>query len=419
MSRIAAALMVAVLAGTSPLALGQAVIGKIGKRAPEFKFEEERTREIKFELDDLRGRIVIFYCWRASSAESIELFAKMRSINDGYRSKGVRIVFVTPEPRETMEKTLNDNSIDFSTFNIYYGGLFQMVYGAMSHPEVVLVDPFGYLVWRGHPLDELERRLDDIIALTPPHSGNAELLTKRLRDAERLSSQGDYGRAYTLAKSVFELTDEGESENGSADALMKQIVEAARSRITEATAAERAGDYKKAAQLLADLSVRMPQTDISTDVDNEIGRMRGDRNTKVEVRNAIFNAEGEMLMDDAAELESFRFYERAQEIYEKLIEDEKYEDTDVLAKAEAALERLQNDAKVQQRLAERRQEEQLIRWLELGDRFAKLDLADSAREHYERVVKQDAKSRWGQRAAERLAKLPPAEASRGSKPAGG
>lgn len=401
-------------------AWGQAIIGKIGKRAPDFKFEDSRNRDIKFSLDQLRGRIVVFYCWRASSAESLELMSKMREIDAAYRPRGVRMVSVSADSREKTEEVLRERGADFFHESIYYGGTFQMVYGAMSHPEVVIVDPYGYLVWRGHPLDNLQQRLDDIIEYTPPHSGNTEWLAQRLRSAERLSGQGDYARAWWMARNVFELTDEGSSEHGSAEGLMKQIEEAARVRIPAALEAERAGQYDKAAALLADISVRMDKSDLAKDVNNEIGRMRGDRNMKVAIRNAIHNAKGEVLMDEAADLEEFHFYHRAADIYDQILQDESYDETPVVEKAEAALERLKTDPKIRERIADRLAQEQLMRWLDLGDRLAKLGLHDLARERYERIIQQDAKSKWGQRAAERLAKLPRAEVSKDAgKPAGG
>lgn len=402
-------------------ALGQGAIAKIGKRAPEFEFKDTETKDIKFSLEKLRGRIILFYCWRTSSAESLELMARMHEIDSKYRERGVRIVGVCPEPKDKMEKALNEKGIGFFYDNIWQAALFQMAFGSMSHPEVVLIDPYGILVWRGHPLDNLEQRLDDILEHTPSRSGDKEWLAAQLRAAERLSAQGDYGRAYWMAKQVLDFTDEAAPEHGSAEGAMKQIEEAGKTRIPAALEAERAGDIKKAAELLADISVRMAKTDLAKAVDNEIGRMSGDRNLKVEIRKAVNNARGQVLLDEAAMYEEAGLFDRAIEIAQNIVEDEEtYAETDALAQATAALERFKSDPKVRARVAERRAAEQYARWLDLGDRFAKAGLSELAREHYDKVIQAAADSKWGKRAAERVQKLPKAEASTGKdKPSGG
>lgn len=414
--RIAAVLAASLMVSA---ALGQAAIGKIGKPAPAFRFEDTETKEIKFLLDEFRGRVVVFYCWRASSAESLELLARMQLIDSQYRDRGIRIVGVCADDKERMDRVLRERGIGYFADNIYRASLFQMVFGSMSHPEVVLIDPYGYIVWRGHPLDNLEERLEDIIEMTPPRSGDTAWLNQRLRQSERHLAQGDFARAYWLAHDVTLLADKASSEFGRADGLTKQIEEAARSRIQAAIEAERAGDFEKAAGLLADISIRMPKTDLVRDVDTEVGRMRGDRNMMVAMRNALNTARGELEMDKAADLEEAGLFDRAAEVYKDLMDDEAYDDTEIPDRAEAALERIETDPNVRERLEQRRAEEQLARWLDLGDRFAKLNLPELAREHYDRVVKKSPSSKWGKRAAERMKSLPPAEVSRGHSGAGG
>jgi tetratricopeptide (TPR) repeat protein len=139
-----------------------------------------------------------------------------------------------------------------------------------------------------------------------------------------------------------------------------------------------------------------------------IGQMSADRELKKLIREALENAEGELLNDQAAGLEDDEYYVDAKEIYEKVIKE--HADTDAAQEAERRLERIERDTTIQKKIAERRAREQAVRWLDIGDRFAALKLYDEAREHYQRLIREHPDTLAAARAKERLSALPTAKA---------
>jgi tetratricopeptide (TPR) repeat protein len=421
MIMLAAVLLVAVPASAQRIAT-------IGKVIPDdkIKLEWDRGEEEIYLFRELRGGIAVFYFWRSRNLDSVERLAEMTALHGKYRDKGVRFISVTADKKEKFEEVARER--DFSAFRYWFWNatvLYHML-GALSDPYVVLIDPRGVLAWRGVPDKGFEQRLADLIAETNPPIGDPKWLDRRYRQAQRLHDQRDYGKAYTIARALYKMTDESHSAHEKARALMERCEGAAEEWLREAIQAERDKDLEKAARIVAEIAVRFEDPDEDEDdrsrrgdrrddndesikrkAEIEIGRMNGNRELKKLIREAQNNAEGQVLNDQAAALEEDDYYVDAKRIYEKVIKD--YEDTDAAKEAKRRLKRIERDKSIQQKIAERRSREQAIRWLDIGDRFAAMELYDEAREHYERLVKEHPDTTAATRAKERLSKLPKAK----------
>jgi thiol-disulfide isomerase/thioredoxin len=117
-------------------------------------------------LDALRGRIVVVEFWatwcppcRTSIPHLIELHKK-------YGPKGVTIVSLTNEPKETVEPFAKELGM---TYAIGGGSTSAAAYGVRGIPTAFIVDTAGAIAWQGHPMDpKFVTALDEQLAKTPP-----------------------------------------------------------------------------------------------------------------------------------------------------------------------------------------------------------------------------------------------------------
>jgi len=382
----------------------------IGKPAPdvELKVKEQQggATKDKFLIRDYRGRLVTMYFWRTRNVQSVELLKMMRDLEQKYRPKGVIFMDFCSDSKEKVEKFVQDEAIDTLSDHIYGLGVkrLQEMYGALSEPFVVIVDPWGILRWRGHPLDGVEERILEFLEKYPPPGGDPEWLDRHLRQAERLLDQGEIGRAYTVAKQVLDYTNEENEYHAKAESLTEKIEGAAEEWLKQAIKHEEKGEYDDAARIVAQISVRIAETDLAHDAEQEIGRMNGRRELKERIREALKQARAEVLLDEATVFEERGDYESAIEVYRRVIK--KYEDTQAERTAKQALERIKNDPEVQQAIARARKQRMADRWFDLGRRCARLGLYDEARQWYEKILSEHPDTSAADKARAALRELP-------------
>jgi tetratricopeptide (TPR) repeat protein len=242
---------------------------------------------------------------------------------------------------------------------------------------------------------------------TPPAGADPEALKARFNLAKQALDGKEYGRAYSLAKDVGTLLEKDNPIGQSATKLMEQVQEAAKKWLEEAQEAIKAKDYDKACRILAEITVRLEGTPVAADASKEVARLLGDRELKPKIRKALDNAKGLVLNDQAAMQESAQRFVDAVRIYRETANT--YPDSDAAAAAEKAIERISVDPKTKQAIAAMRTEDEADRWLDLGDRLAKVKLYAKAREYYGNILEKHPDSRAASKAKDRLAKLPPDE----------
>jgi peroxiredoxin len=384
----------------------------IGERAPELAATGWANSAGTPKLERFRGRIVVLFFFRSDDA-SVEFVPALNDVNKSFGRLGVTVVGLMPQKKEQAESLVKGKDIKFI---VGYGVDTEGRYEVSAFPKIYLLDTLGRLVQRFHPGDDLEAHIRAQLRKTPPAGADADGLARRLEQAKTALKDNEYGKAFTLAQDVSKLAEKDSSPAKAAAELMKKIEDAARKWLEEAKAAVKAasdpaskdpdkeGKYDKAGRILAELSVRFAGGDLAKQADDEIGRLMGDARLKPKLRAALSNVKGELGNEQAAAEEAGGHYLEAFKLYRTVTEE--YPDTEAGQAADQALARLRSDPKLQETIKNLRADEEAERWLDLADRFAKLEMYGKARECYERIVELHGNTSAAPKAKERLAKLP-------------
>lgn len=407
-------------------------IATIGRRLPSFQYGDNQQDLKTFSVPDFRGSYLLFYFWRTNNAESVAMYQKLSGMEGSLRGKGVRLYPVCADTAERFNEFAKVRDIPPMARPFFGRGL-NMLYGAMSEPFLVLADPMGRLIWRGAPSDRWEERLDYYLEILPSPAVNEAYIAQRFRDAERLREAGELGKAYSVARSLSQMsTDLNESNQTKAQSLMDKIEGEAAEWLKKAVKHELDGEKEKAAYIIAQISVRFgkqeddeprparppgdqqnqqneqqqeqQKSQLIKDTESEMGRMFGDRTIRVLIDKEVKNARGELQNEWADQLERWNLIEPASLIYTSVVK--RFEETEAAKSAEAAVERIKKDRKIQQAIATARNEELAYRCFDVGERLEKIQVYDQARAYYERAIKEYPKAIITAKARERLAKLP-------------
>ena len=407
MRKLAGLLLVSFIGGLAAPSFAQA----IGKPAPEVIYEKGKDKEDdRFLVEKHRGRVLVLYFYRFGNLESIEMLKYITSMEEKTRTRGVRYIGFCANSKERFEKEFKDSVSEVPQMRLqYYGNIMKLVqfaYRALSEPYVVIIDGNGILRWRGHPLDGFEERLDWVLDRYPPPGGDPKWLEARIRTADKLLQQGEVGKAYSAAKDVFDYTDEDQPEHAKAEGVLEKLKGEAETWLKKAIEHEQAGEYDRAAKIVADISVRIEGEDVARDAEQEIGRMNGRLELKQKIRNALDVSHGSLLIEHASIAEDRGDYETAIRLCEQVVKDFEESDSDITDQAEKEIERIEKDPDAQAVLAKVRSVRLCDRWLDLGERCEKMELHDDARTWYEKLIKEYPESEAAEKAKVALARLP-------------
>jgi len=375
----------------------------LGERLPELVAADWGNTETRPTLDRLRERIVVLFFFRTDDT-SVDAFPILSQVHKNFSQRGVVVIGLTPQSKEAAENIIKGKELRFI---VGYGVATEERYQVSAFPKVYLLDTAGRLVDRFHPGDGLEEKISAQIRRTPPAGSDVATLKSRYEQARGAYTKGEYGRAYALAQDVKKVADENSNIGRAVAELLKQIEEAARKWLDEAREAAGANEHDKACRILAELSVCFAGTQVAADADTEIGRLMGMRELKPKLRKALDNAKGQFLNDQAAAHEAGNRFLEALQLYREVTEE--YPETDAAKAAEQAIERINSDDRIQQKITALWAEEEADRWLDIAERFAKVEMYDKAREFYQRILDTHPKAAAATRAKERLAKLPTGE----------
>jgi len=384
---------------------GSALAQHVGDPAPDFEIEDtdrgkDKDKDEEHRLSSYKGRIVLLFFWRSTSSRSLDMIPTLNQIHRDYRPRGVVIFAATPEEEKDIEDVAKEKQIEFQTLHGKARGLYRVP----SLPYAYLIDPDMKVAWRGNPEKNLEDRLAELMRRSPPACSDLAAEQSRLRKAEQLHEQRDYGRAYTIATKLADLEEENAALAENARALMEKLEQAAEKWLEEAKEAQRAGDYETACRIVAVISVRFENTDVAHAAEDEIARLRAERKSKELIRAERKKAQAEVALDEAADFEADRRYVKALDTYEAVVK--KFKDSEAAKQAQAAIERITTDSAIQQHVKKWRDVGRAERWLDLGDRFAEVEMFELAREYYERVVSEHPTSQAATKAKKRLKDLP-------------
>lgn len=385
----------------------------VGSKAPlwdEVKDSFRGSEESRLSASMFRDKIVVFMFWRTTNSESLEALNELNRLHKQFGKLGVTFIAYAPEKQERVKPVAEGKKLEYLwVYREGTGRGLEELYGVSSFPRVFIVDPSGVVAWIGHPADNLEDRIRKQIARTPPSGASSALTKDRMSRAEAAFRKEEFGRAYTLAKSVRDAVEKDTPVFNAAKALIEKCEEGAKKSMTQAAEDFRAERFEEAAKRVAQISVRMAGTDAAKLADEEVAKLRGNSKSKNLIKTAIENVQGEMRNDEAAEFEQLERYPEALAAYRDVTI--KYKGTDAFTFAEKAIKRFKEDKALADKIAVRAASETAERWLDLGDRFARLELNTQARKHYEAIVKDYPNTEAAARAKERLAKLPETDGS--------
>ncbi len=373
---------------------------RLNEKAPEIKAASWMNAEGEVTLEKFRERIVLLFFFRSNDSASVEAFAVLNRI---HKAEGGRVIIIglTTEKREKAEGVLKGKEVPWI---VGFETKSEETYKVPAPPQIYLIDTAGVLRGRYHPADALEDKVALQKERTPPQGSDAATLKKVLDEAKALERKKQVGRAYRLARQVSKDAEKDSPLAKEAEEVVKRLEEAARKLLEEAREAGKAKDYEKACRILGELSVNFAGTPLQGDIETEIGRLMGDREVKPRMRRALDNANGQIVLDQAAEHESYRRYLLALRLYREVME--KYPGSDAAKAAEQAVDRITNDPQAKEIIRNLRGDAEAERWLEIAERFAKVEMFGKAREYYERIIAQHPNTRAASKARERLPKLP-------------
>lgn len=393
------------------LLCSMALAQKVGLPAPEIEYEREDQRpadDPNLQIEELRGRIVLFFFLRAGNPESVEALPIVIKVVENFGGQGVVLIAATDEKKDKVEGTLKSNG--FEGF-IWYGDGVPTLYDVASYPYIFIIDPAGIVAWKGHPMDDLENRVRDQLRKTPPIGADEDALNEKLRRAEEYVAKNEFGRAETLAKFVMNVTDKNSGPHEKARGLHEKLLESAKARLDEARGLYRDRKYQESCDIVAEIHVHFTtkqkegaDRDLVIACDTDIGRLRGDINTKQMIGKTIDNFRGRLKNDEAAELERNSDFVGALRIYRKVLED--FPKLASGEAAKAAIDRLNADPKVQARMTKWREEQSAERMLQMAERYARVDMFDEAREQFQKIIDQFPRSPAATQAREAIKKLP-------------
>jgi hypothetical protein len=390
----------AVLAGVLAAASAQ----EVGERAPDLELrggEGEQSSSVPL-LERYKNRIIVLVFWRSIDAGSVELFPMLNALHENYLKRGVVLIGLTDEKKEKADATYKGKE---GKFTHYTGINPEDPYRFPAPAYAYIIDIHGNIAYaRFHAGSGLEERIKEVMAKGPPVGADEQSVKLRVTKLAQLLNKGDLGRAYTIFRDLKAVVEEKEGPLAEQlQQLDEQFKQGAQAWLKRARDQVTVRDYKPACRALAELDVRFVDSDIQEEVDREIGRLQGDNNTKEMIRQALDNAEGELRNDDAAALEESRLYLDALEVYREVTEE--YEGTEAAKVARSAIERLNSDPAVQQDIQKLKAAEQAERGYDLGDRFARVDLFDLARQQFEKVVREHPDTLAAKKARDRLDNL--------------
>lgn len=382
---------------TVGVAFGQTV----GEKAPYFgsaETDEDGKRGEVENLEDMRGLMVVLFFFTADDPASTDAIDDVARLN---RTAGVKVIGISPSKEADVKRVMEAKG-DPISFTWESRGTAAR-YDVSNYPRAYIIDPSGIIAWRGHP-GELAEQLKNQMRITPPIGADDASLSSKLSRAKTALSDDQTGLAFWLAKQVTGIAAEGTSLHNDATSLQADVEEKIKEKVAEARELITKEKYVEAADILASLKVRLEGHDLAKEIETEINRMRGSRQAKEIVEKQIRNMRAQVALEEALELLEFKRYVDANRSFRDV--RDKFENTPAADTADAELKKIRSDEEMRKVIRAHYDEMQAENWLDIGNRYAKLELYDQARDYYGRITKEHPNSDAAKRAEKRLKDLP-------------
>lgn len=111
---------------------------------------------------ELKGRAYVLEFWATWCPPCRTSIPHLNEIYGKYKARGLEIIGVTQEDRQTVRNFTKDVPIEYTVAHDTYGKLNDQ-FQIQGIPHAMIVDKTGKIVWEGHPSSLPEAQLESVL----------------------------------------------------------------------------------------------------------------------------------------------------------------------------------------------------------------------------------------------------------------